>query len=193
MLEDFFDSRRAEIVGRVWEQPSDTFMKEADDLAERTASGWGIGQPQVFADRRRIAVSHDKDVIAASFMVPFDGPEGVMNDVVSRNPEIPRCQVVYYDEYVHDDYTPAAPAGNCLLLKVSSDHPVDPRQFDMQFDEWHYILSSHLERANAEITEFNRSLPDIVRDAVADRKQKILDAEGVRAVLIGRHSDGGGF
>lgn len=191
MLEDFLDGRRDEMAARIWEPLDDVFLENVDDLAQRMGDGWRIGQLRVFADRRCIAVDHDRDGVTARFLVPFDGSEGAMKGVISWDPESLKCRMADPHDLRRYKYTPASRNGNHLFFKLVGNHPADPKQFEEKFDEWYRTLSSFLKVANAEITEFNDSLPATARKMHADRKQKILGAEGVRAALVGRYQNGG--
>lgn len=192
MLEDFLDGRRDEMAACVWDSPDDSFMKDTDDLAGLMGDGWCIGQLRVFADRRCTVVHHDGDGVTARFLVPFNGPEDAMKEVISWDPDIPECRVADTNDLRKYGYTPACRRnGSYLLFKLVGSHPADPEQFERKFDEWHRTLLPCLKVANAEITEFNESLPAAARKMHADRKQKILGAEGVRAALVGRYQNGG--
>ena len=190
MLEDFLDARRDDIMKDVWERADANLLSDPDGAVEELVSKYRLKQLYVFADRRRVLLSHDKRGISVKFAVPLGGSLDVVKHVVITRRHELECDVCRYDD-LEAGYRPDDPSDvPYMVIEVAVAHYTDTKHINELFDKWHHGIMGHIDVINGDIRAFNDSLPRTVKEAVGDRGNKILHAEEVRAALVGRYQNG---
>lgn len=192
MLCDFFDARRDDIIKYVWNSRDDSILARADHIVKEAVDAHRMESLRVFADLRRVALSHDDSGISVKFAVPFSGSLDVMKLILAAHRRELRCSISVYGDLT-EGYLPDGPVDKYyLVLEIAGGYHNDAEHINDLFDKWHRIVTARMDEVNADIGAFNDSLPGTVRKAVADRAGKIRYVKDLHAALVGRHSDGGG-
>lgn len=183
MLEKFFAVRRKEILSAVWQVSPVDVLERTDDVAAELVKRHMV-KPLGLAPNDDVTVDELSDGVIVRFGIQFGGDAAAMTDALLESAsKIPLALGANLDPGM--DHARVIPASNTLLLSFYGKYTDDAQTFFGRMYSKKSKIKAVLDRAHNHIQKFNDGVPGLVREAVADRAEKLRLADELRGGLAG--------